>query len=90
MADVVLLIEGLGFKVWEGFQDPANIVQVLDEFLCERLLTELGEFALQAEGAEVLQVDGRLSEVDNRLHRSLVDVSQDHFWKWYFCRIPCL
>ena len=76
MSNIILLVESLSFGVGESLQDAANTRHEFNKFLGERLLAELGELTLLAEGAEVLQVDAGFGEICDRLHGFLVDIGQ--------------
>ena len=73
VTNVVLLVQGLSFEIWEGFQDFANSTQMLNKLLRESLLSELWELTGQAQCSEVLQVYTGLHQIDERLHGLRVD-----------------
>ena len=82
VADVVLLVESLALFRRERLDDVANLRQVLNELLVQSLLSELRERTGLAEGAEVLEIDAGLHEVDDGRHRLQVDFGED--------RVRCL
>mmetsp|Transcript_9949 Transcript_9949/g.12412 ORF Transcript_9949/g.12412 Transcript_9949/m.12412 type:complete len:288 (-) Transcript_9949:175-1038(-) len=77
MRNAVLLIEHFAFGVGVALEDFANDGEVLDEFLREGLLAELGEAPSLRKLVEVVQVHASVVKVNHRLHRVQMDLRKN-------------
>lgn len=77
VADVISFIKSLSILVWVELEDVTDFGEVLDVFLSEGLLAEIGELFLFVQRSEVLEVDACLHQVNHWLHGFEMDLGQD-------------
>ena len=83
MLNINLFIQGLlCFWVGECLENGANSCHMFDEFRIKCLLSEFWEITLEAQSAEVLQVDTSFHQISDGLHGLRVDCGK--------CRVSCL
>ena len=73
MADIVLHIKSLTFRICKPLQNAANCSQVLNKLIDQGLLTERWQLLFVLEFAEILEIYTGLHKVDNGLHGFALD-----------------